>query len=273
MIDIITPKQQEILMALARFKFLTTSQMVRLGIDKHSQNLNGNLVKLRERKRKLINHINFGMGKEYFYFLTQKGKQLLVDHLYLSPDEIKAPIGRTSFFSTDYNHRKSCISCIIEMMNSASQEGFEIEFCDWYFEKTGNNRRDKNLQSKSRIELTNRYIEADAIFMTSRANEKFLYVFEYERKRDSRYIYKKCRDYLEALTIGEPSIKYGFNKGCRVLYVFETPAIMKAVISRIQQDNDFRAFHKHFLFKHFKELESAFFSDWLSINNENMNAY
>ena len=209
MFEIITEKQQAILLALAKYKFLTTSQMVSLGIDKHTQNLNGNLVKLKERKKKLIRHINFGMGREYFYYLTPKGKQILVDHLYLSEDEIKAPVGRSSFFSTDYKHRKGCINCLIELNKSAEKEGFEIGFCDLYFEKFGNNRKDKNLQSKARIDLTNRHIEADAIFMTSRNGERYLYVLEYERKRDSKYIYKKCRDYLEALTIGEPSLKYG----------------------------------------------------------------
>ena len=65
----------------------------------------------------------------------------------------------------------------------------------------------------------------------------------------------------------------GLKKGCRVLYVFETPAIMKAVVNRIQQDNDFVAFHRYFLFKHNGQLEGDFFGDWWTVQGQKVRAF
>ncbi|EAY29418.1 hypothetical protein [Microscilla marina] len=95
----VTFAQSNILSALAKYKFLTASQMVDLGIMSKTKNINEALRELRQGLKKnqpLVAHQTFGaipqLGKlENIHYLTKYGKQALIHHLGLLPNEVKLP--------------------------------------------------------------------------------------------------------------------------------------------------------------------------------------
>ena len=118
MIDCFTPTQTNIMLALARHKFLTTSQLLRLKVTKQRSHLSTQIGKLRDRKRPYVSQIEFGFqpskGRlENFYFLKSKAKKALMESLKMTAEEIKIPIGTSTLFTQDYFHRKFTIDCEI----------------------------------------------------------------------------------------------------------------------------------------------------------------
>lgn len=61
----LSPSQEKILLCLARYKFLTTGQMLRLGIMSGRANLNKQISELRYRKNPLVGSIAFGVNPKF----------------------------------------------------------------------------------------------------------------------------------------------------------------------------------------------------------------
>ena len=103
---------QRVLEALGRYKFLSLSQMLRIGIGTVSKRYLREQIKfLKDRKRPFIGVIEFGAytqvvgGRmEYIYYLKPFGAQVLQD-LEISPEWIRTPIGKPQLASL-YAHRK-----------------------------------------------------------------------------------------------------------------------------------------------------------------------
>lgn len=107
--------QSEILLALARYKFLTTSQ-INVLVPKENAWLRKQILDLYNRSKPMIDRVSFGFhprkGKlENVYFLTKYGQKLLSEVFDLNEDEIKMPVGTGSLFYKDYFHRKNTIDC------------------------------------------------------------------------------------------------------------------------------------------------------------------
>lgn len=264
MIQRMPPTQTDMLLALARYKFLTTSQMILLGISKHRSNISKHLKELREGKRPFVGRMEFGthpkQGRlEDFYYLTPRAKKSLMDGLQMQADEIQLPIGTSTLFNNDYFHRKFTIDCQIATYQMAEQKGWEVLFFERYFDKTGSNRKGGTSRAKTKIDMDDgHYLIADGVFMIEKEEigDRDLYCFEMYNGKDTKRVHKQLRQYVQAFANGSPSIKYNHRtpdgsryKGSRVLCVFEHASCMEAVVQRIETDPLFAHMRELFLFE------------------------
>lgn len=261
---VLTEKQEQVLLHLSRYKFLTTSQMIRLGIDRHRSNLSTALAPLKDGKHPLVKTLDFGLmprkGRvESLYFLTKQGASVVQEQLHI--EEVKYPIGRNVSFNSDYFHRVATIDCEISLRLSPQTK--EVLFSHRYFDQTGSNRTgDQTLDTK--IEMSDGELIADWIFQVRTPKQEELYCAEvYMDDHDTNRPYHSLRAYLPALTEGAPSIKYQFNRSNRVLAIFGTERTMVSVLQKIQHDPDFENFSRHFLFKHLGSLDKDFHDGWI----------
>ena len=272
---LINETQTEILLALARFKFLTTSQLHKI-IRKELAWLRKQILYLTERERSLVEKITFGfhprVGKlENVFFLTKLGKHTLIEVLQMEEDTVRMPVGNSSLFYKDYTHRKNTIDFHIQLYHWTQESGIELDFFDTYFDKSGNNRKDKNLRAKTKIDLdTDNYIIPDGAFTLSTEGGKFLYLFEMYDGKDTKRVVGQLKKHAQAIAMGSPSIKYGFaNKSNRVLSVFEHESIKDAVVGRLQREQVFRNMPNHFLFKSLAEMNAQrMHENWRNLKGE-----
>ncbi len=278
MIKRLAPTQAKILLNLAQYKFLTTSQMITLGVATQRSNLAPHLRSLKDGLRPFIDCKEFGFhpqkGRlENFYFLKRRGKQALIDGLQLHEEEILLPIGTSTIFTNDYFHRKFTLDCHIAVQTQSEAKDCELIFFERYFDKLGSNRSGGTSRAKTRINMNEeRYLIADGVFMLQTTKQKELYCLEVCNGRDSKRIHKQTSQYIHALVSGSPSIKYnhtnseGQYRGFRVLNVFEHKSCMDAVIERISKDIAFANLGKFFYFNTMDAIKKTFFDDWKGID-------
>ena len=170
----------------------------------------------------------------------------------------------------DYTHRRNTIDIHLHLYLWTKTTDFEITFFDTYFDKIGNNRRDKNLQAKNRIDLSNNdYIIPDGITVIETGDTQLLYLVEMYDGKDTKRVLQQLRKHAQAISLGTPSLKYGFQKSNRVLSIFEHDSNMKAVLSRIRQEQLFDAMTNHFLFKTLENIQTQDFMDsWLNLEGK-----
>lgn len=266
--------QTEILLALARFKFLTTSQLQKI-VPREIAWLRKQIVLIANREKALIEKLSFGFhpkhGKlENVFYLTPIGKETLCEILNVEREAVKMPIGNSTLFFKDYNHRRNTIDIHVHLYLWTKTTDFEVVFFDTYFDKIGNNRRDKNLQAKNKISLIDGdYMIPDGVTVISNGETSLLYLVEmYDGKDTKRVIEQLCK-HAQAIALGSPSLKYGFNKSNRVLCVFEFDSNMKAVLNRIKNDAIFSEMTNHFLFKTLENVQKGDFTEgWLNVEGK-----
>lgn len=266
--------QSEILLALARFKFLTTSQ-INVLVPKENAWLRKQILDLYTRSKPMLDRVSFGFhpkkGKlENVYYMTRYGQKLLCEVFNMNEEEIKMPVGTGSLFYKDYFHRKNTIDCQIGLHGAMGNTLFEVEFFDTYFDKVGNNRRDGNLHAKNKIDLTgDGYIIPDGVFVLRMQEFRFLYLLEMYDGRDTKRVMEQIRKHAEAIGLGTPSRKYGLQKSHRVLCVFEFESNKNAVLERMQADKALAELTNHFLLKTLGSVQPHNFRDrWQNIQGE-----
>ncbi|WP_045113463.1 hypothetical protein [Microscilla marina] len=277
----LTVSQTKILESLAIYKFLTSSQMVTLEVMTHEKNINTQIRFLRGLPKPLMDSENFGsipkIGRlESIHFLTKKGKQLLIEELGYSPEDIRLPTNNNSLFYQDYFHRKYTIDCHIRASNWAKESGIEVLFFDRYFDKVGNNRIDKNMRAKTKINLKNKqYLIADGVLMILLPDgAQELYCLEMYDGKDTLRTLKQLKKHVEAIEIGSVSEQYGLPYAHRVLCVFEHEGLQKAVIKRANQESEFTNVKEFFLTKTLQSvLEQPFDKGWVNLLGEEVGVY
>lgn len=292
MVRIITPTESNILLALAQFKFLTTSQLMRLGVTKNKSHLSRTLSQLKDTKP-LVATIPFSKGNrgnktfdpyqeayENVAYLLPRGAKALMQEFQMQPHQINYPKGQNISYK-DYYHRHRTIDNHLALAAAIEQKGFELLFFHHYFDKIGNNRSLKNQRAKTKIDLTNkRYIIADACFAieTDKFNE--LYCVEMHNGKESKRILKELVNYSEALQLGSATLKYqeeyGCKRGARILNVFTYPNTMQAVLRRIVEEKTLHPkAYQFYLFKTWEEVKNgdSFFEDWHTIGGDKVRMY
>jgi len=292
MVRIIKPTESNILLALAQYKFLTTSQLMRLGVTKNRSHLSRILSQLKADKP-LVATISFSKGNrgnktfdphqepyENVAYLLPRGVKTLMHEFQMQLQNINYPKGQDISYK-DYYHRHRTIDCHISLSASTQKNDLELLFFHRYFDKIGNNRTLKNLRAKTKIDLTNnRYIIADASFAIEAPKHTELYCIEMHNGKESKRILKELANYFEALQLGSPTKKYqqeyGCKRGARILNVFTYPNTMKAVLRRIVEEKILHPkAYKFYLFKTWEEVKNGgnFFEDWHTIGGEKARMY
>lgn len=274
MLTSITTAQKEVLFSLAQYQYLTTSQFLRLGITTLKQNLSKQvLIPLRDLK--LIDCADFAVTQridnkvktkrvESFYYLTSKGKNLIIKHFHLEESSIKYPKGAAKLFNDKYWHRKYAIDCEIEVNLWAKNNSVNIVQFDRDFDKTSNNKAG-TMQSKTKLVTGKRYhIIPDANFHINDGKD-WLFTFELHNKRTVKDISQQLVNHTYAVENGSLGLKYNVPKAHRVLNVFVEENKMVNVIKRISGTKHFYGMEQFFFFKTLHEINDNFFENWMDL--------
>lgn len=267
-------KKLKILSALGHYKFLSYSHMKRLGIETHTSNLSNLLKDLIQARKPLVKAIPHRPNFEKMFYLTNHGADVLSELTDIDKEAIKFPKHKVNTSSPEQKHRSQVIRFQIELNLAADFEESKVEFCDRYFDTTGNTR-ERNLKSKTALLYEeNKAIKADMIFMLQLPNgTKELFTHEHENGSDSQKSIDKMIQAGKALLIGEAHEKYDYNKAYRTLWVFEQSGTMKAVLKKLDGNIFFENMKEHFLLKAEKENEGDFFGGWRNLDGEERRLY
>lgn len=265
----LSPTQSKILIALAEYKFLTISQMIRLQVTTQRSNLYKVIAPLRDTRRALVREMKFGTdpqkGKlESFYYLSNRGKNVLIENGILNLDEIKYPRGTSTLFSSDYEHRKFTLDCHIACSTECKMDGIELHQFDRYFDKLGNNRIGKNLKAKTSIVFSDGYIIADGSFLISNSEQSRLYGFELYNDRNTKRIVGQLKKHISGIKESALCTHFDIKKGHRVCCVFSHAGIMDSVKERFNEEE----FEKFFLFKTYEQAMESFLKNWKDLKGK-----
>ncbi|MEO1419274.1 MAG: hypothetical protein AAFW00_28735 [Bacteroidota bacterium] len=271
MIRRLQDKQVRILKALARYKFLTYKQMIALGIEKYNSNLSNLVKQLRESKRPLVRKIPHRNGDAAKFYLTLKGKQVLLELYDDLTEENLHYVKKVIYTDTqDQKHRIGTIDIQIALDQACEKTGVKVLWYERYFDTVGNNRVSKNLQSKTAILYEkNKSLKADLTFLLQTPAQQELYLLELENGTDSQKSVAKCVNHAKAIFLGSANEKYGFQQAYRTLWVFEQESIMQIVREQLKQMPFFENLTEYLLFKPLADVRGEeFLSGWLNIEGE-----
>ena len=271
----ITENQITALEWLATFKYLTSSQFVKMGLFKKRAYITNSLKVLTDMQKPLIAKHDFNpiTGKlESFYYLTKYGKNFLIDELDYTEPQIKAPRGLSPVRLKDYFHRKYTIDFYIGLKQWLKDVNGEIDFLNYYFDKTGNNRSsDKSTYvtalNKIQPNGTKAFIP-DISTMFSISDEKYLYVFEQHNGMDAKRLFEQLYVHIIAISQRAVSKKYNFQKSHKVIVVCEQESVKASVIKRLRQEKGIEDYNNFFIFKTNAELEDNFYNNWTLLNGK-----
>ncbi len=277
--DKITNIQGKVLISLARYKYLTLSQLLAIGVGTTQYKyLWKQVASMRDRKRALIERRSFNLeirlGRvEDLYYLTKYGKNVLVDDFRLLEKDIKIPIGKTIAYK-DYHHRKTTIDFQISLYQWTEKNNYEIPYFNAYYDKKGNNRTDKNLTTLSKIDFGNgEYIIPDAVFKVMSETKERLFLFELHMGKDTLRLIKQIHKHAFALVkkFTHKQFKYDLEKSYTIFLLFEYQATKNAFIKRLVKTGvAFSQIEQFFLCKSLDDFaEGNFAEGWLTLFGKN----
>ncbi len=276
MIERLNKKQVRILKGLARYKFLTYSQIIRLGIFNHRSNLSNSMSHLRDCKRPLVRKIPHRIGSESKHYLTKFGMEVLSQ---LRPEEYDESniqyLKKVLYTDTqDQLHRTSIIDIQIELDFACFDNQISLLLCERYFDTVGNRRKDNNLISKTAIQFDKgASINADLTFLIQTSAQKELYLLELENGNDSGKGLEKCIKHGKAILAGTANKKYKHDSGYRTLWVFEKESTCLNTRRKVQESSFFDNLTEFFLFKSMEQIETDFLGGWLNASGQERKLY
>jgi hypothetical protein len=270
-------KQIIALQLLAKFKFLTSSLFVLLSLYKNRGDVTNALKPLLDGKRPMINKKEFQpnpiYGKvESVYYLTQYGKKYLETNLNYSSDKIKYVHKEVDLFQNDYNHRIQTVSFYIRMAQWLDSKDGAILFCNYYFDKAGNNRikdKAKHLYPLNRLELQNgTSFIPDIITKFSLNDKEHIILFEQHNGNSVMRLTEQLESRRQSIEEGIFEIKFDIKKSPRVAIVCESEIVKTKTIEKLKKDMRFNGYHNFFIFKTNSELEDDFNENWSLIDGQ-----
>jgi hypothetical protein len=277
---VITNIQANVLLQLAKHKFLTLRQLLRLNVGSTQYKyIWKQVASLRDRQYPLVKSQRFSAslpsnGKppervEDLYYLSKEGAKALEEELEYE-GKIKIPIGRRLAYK-DYCHRKSLITYQIELGNWAKTQDIDFPFFDTYFDKEGNNRKNNNLRAKTRIDFDgNDFFIPDASFQLIQKEKTKYYLGEMFRGQDPKRTIRQLHQHGKAMVNRFTHRAYNIptNKAYYIVLLFERAPLKNSVIERIQKSEPaFDKIEKYFRVKSLEDLEQGDFNkDWLTLH-------
>jgi hypothetical protein len=272
----ITQQQQKILEALSRYRYLTTYQMMDIGISKGINSLRGkSLYRLENHRRHFIKSHDFGWIPQRgrlskVYYLTPSGVNILSEILRIDPKTIKYPKGGIQF-SSDYTHRLHFINFHIRFRQWAELNKKPIEFFYAYFDKIGSQRKG-NVRSTAKTKVylkrtvytqqEDKTFIPDGLTRYQDGDKSRLVIIEIHNGFNSKVIIKQLLDHLEALQQGLFSQKFKHKTANFVLSVHENEATLKSVKNRLMNRAEFQPFLPLFLFNTQAQTDEDFSQNW-----------
>ena len=279
--NVITSIQGNVLEGLARYKYLTLSQMLELEVGTiRRKYLWEQVTSLRDRRKALVACHRFENPEpkkgrvEDMYFLTQNGKNALVNELQYPELTIKIPTSQTPAYK-DYFHRKYTISFQITMDKWAEGHEVDVPYFYTYFDMIGNNRVNKNLRARTRVDFEGEdYFIPDGAFRLVGKDNQRSFLFEMYNGKDSGRVIEQLHKHALALTNRFTHHSLGFDptKSYTIILMFEFEGIKKAVMKKAKKElsesgkKSFANVEKYFICKSLEELDKeGFDKNWTTL--------
>lgn len=280
----INPKQVKILEYLANFKFLSRSQLARLGVEFYNSNYSTHTKALLEAKHiGVMDARNYNLG--HIYYLKEKGARVIAEHLQTKIETLNFVKSEPSLSPQTLYHRSYAIDCQIEMTLTCKKYEVEIDFYDREIETLGSIKKNKNLERKTRVPINDGFLEPDAIFRINTSKGKKLYTLELENKDYTKKSFQKILNHIQAFSTKSVSKKYKHEKAWRNLFIYVNSSTMKSIIEKASKIDGIKNW---FLFKSFEEVktetaltkgkfsigkETDFFTNWKNASNESVDLF
>jgi hypothetical protein len=265
--EVINNIQADILENLARFKFLSTTQLKKL-TGKSISYTREQITSLYERKYIKAYHLEKPSKAENIYYLSEHGKDVLLQNDKAFADDIKIPKG-VPLVVRDYVHRKNFIDIHIALYFYLKEKGITIEKFDAYFDKQGNNRTAHNLEAKTKIDIgNNETYMPDGVMITNNFEEKEMYLIEMYNGKDTGRVVEQLAKHGRAIALGTPAKKYNIQKNPIILSIFEFDSIKQAVIKRLESNPKFAPISNYFYFGYLSEIQEGKVESLFTVHGE-----
>lgn len=262
--------QDQALQLLGEYKFLTISQIVRLmkTSKNHTREKLNALIRLG-----FIGTVDIGIIPhrglaEKMYYLTPKGANFLIDELDKNADSIRFPIGEVTV-RQDYLHRVETVNVQIVLNEFLGKYNGELITFKTYFDKVGSQRKD-GLQTATRLDLSDgTHLNADILTGYYLNQKPYLFTIEVYNGRNTKRIIEQIHKTFNVIYEGVAiKKKFGIEKTCRLLLVFEHETILQATKERVKTLlNEFESPERFVYFKTSQLMQKDFASTWLSLDN------
>lgn len=244
---LVSGMQEKILRELARFKYLTVSQLVKLKVgikNRVYENLkklvDTGLVKFADYKALL----RYGKQLERIHFLTPKGATLLVNNTPNSHlDHIRYPKSSTTLFTHDYFHRVSSINTQISFYTWLCNHNMDLVTYTNYFDVVGSrkNHADDPMHSITRIDFENgHFLDPDGVGVYENNEQPKITLIETYNGMNTKRVIEQLRKHIYVIKHGLAAIKYNVEAPTRVCCTFENTNAIKAVLKKLQDDPYFQ---------------------------------
>lgn len=249
----LTEMQTRVLEALARYTYLTASQLHQIGISKSLPVIWRLLRQLTAGKRALVGVIDFPPQLrvekvERVHFLSRRGATVLAEIHRVDAAEVRFPQA-ASAYHRDYWHRRYCIDFHIWLTRALEANSWDIVIAAWdrYFDKVGANRtKDSSrgrLRAKTRLDLgtagsVGSYIIPDVNFVLQSQREpskQALFCLEMCNGKNTKRVLRQIEKHTVAMQEGAMADRYGVSQNYRALFLFAEWGLMDAVFSRLRE--------------------------------------
>lgn len=248
-LDLLTMPQQRLLLALARYRYLTVPQMITAGVGKNDSHIRAdvlprlcrragdNLVEAHEFPR-------FGAKGRLprVYTLTRQGAVVVADMERCDPAEILWPHGGVQY-ANDFDHRAAYIDCCIALDAwIAADERRECLEIRHYFDKTGSNRGGvQRLRSVCRADLpSGGFVVPDGLAFFDTGTKRRVVALEYYNFPDVGRITRKIAAHVERLELDGYAQLFGHDAAGRLLVILADPGLAVRVMDRLLTFPGFR---------------------------------
>lgn len=271
--------QYKVLVELARFKFLTSSQLVTLGVMSQVRNLNRELRLMKTADVPLIGCCTFGVHTRFgklssFYYLSSAGKRFLIDEMGLDADEVKAPVGKVDFGQI-YFHHKYCLDIEIAAYRWLAASKGDLMVSYRYFDRLPVKGGSRSLTS---FELSSgKFVRPDIVlFLEKPNNQRLLLLVELHRGKEVNRLVKQLVQHAFLLQEGVPGHTFhqshNHSKGHRILVVLEDISILKAVFHSLKSaiGEQAEAYAPFFLFQSLEGVFQSFADGWCMLGSDEL---
>ncbi len=249
----INTNQLIILQHLHRFRFLTTGQLMRLGISKDRAHMNRLLRSLREAPKALAGHTIYPVdpvrGKlESIHHLTPAGLQVLRELQLIEVDEIPAT-GAQAY--KDYYHRVHTVDIHIAFWEYCRTYGLDLAIWTNYFDRSKG-------EAATALRLSDGSdLLPDALTIVAKDGEASLFAIEMYNGQDVTRTMKQLKKHVHGLADGALGAAYNLEKAHYVLCVFEVDALMESTRKAVATDDYFAKSLDYFGFKTLASIRTA----------------
>lgn len=265
--------QTAILTNLAIFGYLSVKQ-IQVLTGKSLGYLRSQLVVLRDRGflKSYTVRITAKVKAESIYHLTPTGVSFLQNEKVFA-ESIRYPKGSSVVVVKDYAHRMAFVWTHLYLYLGLRSQGIEIDTFKAYYDKAGNNRKDKNLEAQTKIWLDKKagqFFMPDGIMITKQRESKKLYLVEMFSDKHTLRILQTLANHAKVITTGSASEKFGIQANAIILSVFEHKGIKEAVIKRLKENAQFKPMMGLFFFATLDEVKENCLQAWQTITDNKL---